>query len=410
MSSHPRIPVDADRTTVRVLGAGVSGLTTALTLRLLGWPVRCSARELPFEDSGVGTPTTRTDGTPTDPLFATPFAAASILPHTVEIEEGETRMRDSLAVFERLSRRAGTGVRAQLHLELFERDAPDPPGYLDLLDDVRPVRRTAAEESGLVPIRPGASEVRGWRYLIRFAELPRYVRFLLEQIDRLKIPIDRQTIDRSDLPSLEEPVLIDCLGARAPEVFDDDGELALVRGHRVSVPVPRGAKPGVFPVSYNYTPRPGVYDRDETDLYFYPRADRWILGGSRQRGPYPSRDDLGEIDWHGETYCGTSVEVDGPAVPEPILTVNRPLIELLTGASISKEDARSSVGYRFVRRPVRIEREERETHLVIHNYGHGGAGVTLSWGCALRVARLLHEATGTDVESKAVRNALTERL
>lgn len=27
--------------------------------------------------------------------------------------------------------------------------------------------------------------------------------------------------------------------------------------------------------------------------------------------------------------------------------------------------------------------------LIVHNYGHGGAGVTLSWGCAEQVQRLL---------------------
>ena len=33
---------------------------------------------------------------------------------------------------------------------------------------------------------------------------------------------------------------------------------------------------------------------------------------------------------------------------------------------------------------IRLEREGR----IIHNYGHGGAGYTLSWGCAEAVAAL----------------------
>jgi D-amino-acid oxidase len=43
------------------------------------------------------------------------------------------------------------------------------------------------------------------------------------------------------------------------------------------------------------------------------------------------------------------------------------------------------VGLRPVRPTVRLEAEGH----VVHCYGHGGAGVTLAWGCGLEVAALL---------------------
>jgi D-amino-acid oxidase len=45
------------------------------------------------------------------------------------------------------------------------------------------------------------------------------------------------------------------------------------------------------------------------------------------------------------------------------------------------------VGLRpFRRSGVRLERDLlRDGRAVIHNYGHGGAGFTLSWGCAREV-------------------------
>ncbi|MCY0909922.1 MAG: FAD-dependent oxidoreductase, partial [Sulfobacillus thermotolerans] len=45
------------------------------------------------------------------------------------------------------------------------------------------------------------------------------------------------------------------------------------------------------------------------------------------------------------------------------------------------------VGLRpFRQQNVRLEQEMGTR--IIHNYGHGGAGVTFSWGCALEVVEL----------------------
>lgn len=49
------------------------------------------------------------------------------------------------------------------------------------------------------------------------------------------------------------------------------------------------------------------------------------------------------------------------------------------------------VGLRPGRPTVRLERDDTGRIPVVHNYGHGGAGVTLSWGCAEEAARLLND-------------------
>ncbi|HEV7627013.1 MAG TPA: FAD-dependent oxidoreductase [Streptomyces sp.] len=51
------------------------------------------------------------------------------------------------------------------------------------------------------------------------------------------------------------------------------------------------------------------------------------------------------------------------------------------------------VGLRPYRPRVRLETERLpDGALCVHNYGHGGAGVTVSWGCAVDAVRLLDAA------------------
>lgn len=59
------------------------------------------------------------------------------------------------------------------------------------------------------------------------------------------------------------------------------------------------------------------------------------------------------------------------------------------------------VGLRPYRKSgVRVEAERTaDGRALIHNYGHGGAGFTLSWGCARTVSQLLRDPTASDCAS-----------
>jgi hypothetical protein len=69
------------------------------------------------------------------------------------------------------------------------------------------------------------------------------------------------------------------------------------------------------------------------------------------------------------------------------------LIKSATGVDIGRWPRTATVGYRCVRTAasggVRLEAETIGDKLIVHNYGHGGAGVALAWSCAVGVARII---------------------
>ena len=153
------------------------------------------------------------------------------------------------------------------------------------------------------------------------------------------------------------PVIVNCTGAGARD-FVPDPSVSPVRGQVVIA-----ENPGLTEFF--------IGDGDETHelAYVFPHQDRVVLGGTEIAG-----------DWSLEPR---------PATAQRILADCTAIDPRLRTARILGH----RVGLRPARPQVRLEAEDAAGGghgcLVVHNYGHGGAGVTLSWGCAREAARLV---------------------
>jgi D-amino-acid oxidase len=103
--------------------------------------------------------------------------------------------------------------------------------------------------------------------------------------------------------------------------------------------------------------------------YIVPRSNDCILGGTAEE----NREDM----------------APDAATAEAIVARCVALEPRLRGAAVLEH----KVGLRPGRPAVRLEAEPwAPGKRLVHNYGHGGAGVTLSWGCASEVVRLVQQA------------------
>jgi D-amino-acid oxidase len=193
------------------------------------------------------------------------------------------------------------------------------------------------------------------------ADTSRFLPWLRARFERAAAPADR-AIDRRPVRSLAEPfsegfeLVVNCAGLGAAELAGDRS-LYAAAGQIVRVP----------PCGIDFAL---VDDVDVEDLagarvftYVVPRTDDVVLGGTLQvRAP-------------GD---GRPVRPD-PVLRERILARCRALLPALAGAPVLGERA----GLRPLRRGgPRVELEQHPAGPVVHDYGHGGAGVSLALGCA----------------------------
>ena len=359
-----------------IIGCGISGLSVAHLLQENNWTVTIISEADPRV-------------TNSDPTFSSLFPAASIIPHNVASEEIHTLFKESLSYYDFLYENQFPGLKVHEHFELFATDQSFPD-YAELLNAFTPFQDF---RNSFHPRHPEIDIRSGWRFNCYFADWSLYFPALLNKVLENGALLQIKSLQNEDLGDLPFDVIINCSGLGSIQLFNDPHDL-IYRGHLLQIlDAPILKNPDEEIVSYNFSPGVHIYQSENgsaQDVYCYPRSDGWIFGGSRQKGRIDKNG-----NWIGEKCIPPTKKIDGITVPEQLYKLHQEIIKNTFGIQADRFNSRKAkLGYRFVRKRedgLRLEAEERSDRLFIHNYGHGGAGVTLSWGCANRVLNLLNK-------------------
>ena len=330
---------------VLVVGAGVSGLTTAICLAEAGARVTILAAAPPAETTSS-------------------VAGAIWGPHLVEESPRVTRWGlQTLAVLRELAGDPATGVRIAAGVEA-TRGAPPvgtPAAARKPPDWARALGAVPSPAGGL----PGGF-ASGWRYRAPLVRMPAYLGYLHDRFaaagGRLKAGVARSLAGAAAEHGAR--AVVNCTGSGARDLAFDQA----VRAYRGQVVITEN--PGLTEFFI------GLPD-DTTELvYLFPHGDILVLGGTEAAD-----------DWNPQPVR---------AVADRILRDCAAVEPRVAGIRVLGH----RVGLRPFRPQVRLEAEPagaaRPGHgpgpVVVHNYGHGGAGITLSWGCAGEAAALVTQA------------------
>ncbi len=308
-----------------VIGSGVSGLSCGILLLRAGYNVTIWAKEFP-------------------PNTTSNKAAAVWYPFVVKPPEKATAWaKTSIDFFrEEILDKPGSGTKKIQVIEVFEHPVGDP-WWKDGVDTFRRARGNELPEGYC-----DGYAIEGF-----VMDTDSYMEYLVQWYKQLGGKMVQ--IDIKDIKEVfrESSLVVNCTGLGSRELFGDR-KVYPCRGQIVKV------KPNGFDYS--------LFEEEGRNslAYIIPRLHDIILGGTVQ-----------DNNWSVEPDVNDTADILRKcAAIAPIFS--------------SPEVLEVKVGLRPARPTVRLEIEKfDDSRFVIHNYGHGGSGLTIGWGCAEDVVTLV---------------------
>jgi D-amino-acid oxidase len=303
---------------IAVIGAGISGMSSALKLAEAGHHIAVFAKAF-------------------SPDITSNRAAAFWLPYHIRNDKrGIDWCRKSYEMYKTLSPDPATGISMK---QLVKVVADDVAEVDRSWKDFMPPGSYHSIEKEKLP----AGFIEGDEAEVPLIETQLFLPWLQRHLESKGVSFQQKDIcDFSELDQFD--LIVNCSGLGARSLCNDH-ELVPYRG-QVALLSPREGLP--------------IFLDNEKPQYIVPRKDAIIIGGTYEANV-----------WEETTE------------PETIEFLLQKAFHIYPGLR-EQEFIGSWAGLRPHRNDVRLEREGN----IIHNYGHGGSGFTLAFGCAEDVVKL----------------------
>jgi D-amino-acid oxidase len=338
---------------VCVVGSGIIGLGSALHFLRNGHRVTI-----------VSSPTHFMPTSPVSAAFWFPYACSLSVEQEIALAEPTYRFLKECM----LSRDSGISIRKGRAYfdETVEPAETTTPWWAEMDTNFRQLASneippSLRENQSVGPI------IGGWYFEVPVIHIPTFLSWLQREVEALGGEVKEHRVASFNEIDASYDWIVNCAGGWATHLTSDP-VLVGYQGTVIDLPGEPLGDELLFLEKGKSSNLP---------TYIVPQGLRTILGGTFKPITQPGEAWQTGSDGATQQWVGTEDDVRG--IIERCQIVSGKAVPLTPGSSW-----KSKAGLRPVRSdsPPRIEMDSNSPRVIVHNYGHGGSGVTFFWGSA----------------------------